>query len=128
MKNFSISKKKWYVRIPRPKISLHTKFQLFLTSFDTKVTICHFLWIFNEAFVNFKYKCHNWIARPKIPLATHFHPSLALFDYFIASNVVQWHHLTACHFSWIFDEDGISMVIKWLKWHARTLNNTCVKF
>ena len=57
------------------------------TSFSTKMTICHHLWIFNEDLVNFKNKCQNWIRRPRISQYTDFQHSLTLFS-------TKWQYVT----------------------------------
>jgi len=91
------SKNKCHIWIPRPIISHHTKFHLFLTWFDIKMTNCHlsigqditFLWIINEDLVNSKNECQKWTPRPQINKNANFHLFLTFFDT----------KMTTCHFS-----------------------------
>ena len=76
-----IFKNECRICISHPKISHHTKFQIFLTLVDTNVTTEYvtFLWIINEDSVIFKNECRIWIFHPKISHHTKFQLGLTLF-------------------------------------------------
>ena len=115
---------------PIPTKFLWVKFHFILWKllFNTKMTICHILWIFNEDVNILEKQCHGWIPGHMFSHHPKFDICPTIFDVFIPPKVVSLYGMTVCHISLIFNEGDIDIPTTWLKWHYKTLIDTCMKF